>query len=266
MKNFFFYSAIFVAVFCSSTAFSSETKSQPSLCLDDFCIGQSILDKRFNEVEWIIPKDVSKKNCTGIGCRPDVAFSGYSKEAQTNLAEAFTYVYGLPDYNILTKSNLEILKQYKYDCNASARGIFGERRIIGIYKSNPSQYATIVGLRLIDDELKVYRIAREYPFRNKNELISLAKTLHDEYGEGILFYEYLSSNAYSDVIKQSKNGWFARSSTFNPTDSSDNLAELVLIDPKTRPLLQATSMPDSGEIKPLAVVQSQHCNRSLPIQ
>jgi hypothetical protein len=61
-----------------------------------------------------------------------------------------------------------------------------------------------------------------------------------------LLYDYLSSNAYSDVIPRRKDGWFGRSTMFNPSDLTDLAAELVLIDPNTRALLQPTSMPDSG--------------------
>lgn len=96
--------------------------------------------------------------------------------------------------------------------------------------------------------------------------MSLAKQLHEQYGGKLLLYDFLSSNAYSDVISQKKAGWFGRSKMFNPTDLSDNAAELVLIDPRTRPLLQPTSMPDSGEINPLPVKPLAQCSQSLPLQ
>ncbi|MGD0777876.1 MAG: hypothetical protein ABSC05_34245 [Candidatus Solibacter sp.] len=125
---------------------------------------------------------------------------------------------------------------------------------------------TVIGLRLIDGDLKVYRIARQYPYHTQAELVTLAKTLRGQYGDALLLYDYLSSNAYSDVIDQNKNGWFGRSATFNPTDLLDNAAELVLIDPRTRSLLEASSMPESGEIKPLAVNPPAQCNAKLPVQ
>jgi hypothetical protein len=81
-----------------------------------------------------------------------------------------------------------------------------------------------------------------------------------------LFYEYLSSNAYSDVIQKGKDGWFGRSTLFNSTDLADNAAELVLIDPSTRELLQPTSMPESGEIRPLPMKLPPQCSRVLPLQ
>jgi hypothetical protein len=144
--------------------------------------------------------------------------------------------------------------------------MWGERRFLGIYRSSPSHYLTVVGLRLIDGELKVYRIARQYPYHNESELVSLAHQFRVQYGDQILIYNYLSSNAYSDVIKQQKNGWFGRSTMFNPTDLSDNAAEIVLIDPHTRSLLEPSSMPESGEIKPLRVKLSGQCSTSIPIQ
>jgi hypothetical protein len=95
--------------------------------------------------------------------------------------------------------------------------------------------------------------------------VTLARELRPGY-PNILFYNYLSSNAYSDVIQQGKDGWFARSTMFNPSDLSDNAAELVIIDPNTRTLLQPTSMPESGEIKPLPMVLPPQCSRTLPLQ
>jgi hypothetical protein len=96
--------------------------------------------------------------------------------------------------------------------------------------------------------------------------MSLAHEIKGEYGARILLYDGISSNAYSDVIKQNKDGWFGRSTMFNPSDLSDLEAELVLIDPRTRVLLQPTSIPDSGEISPLPVKLAEPCNRSIPLQ
>lgn len=240
---------------------------QPPLCLDGFCIGQTIQDARFDAVAWLTPKkDMVKEDCTGVGCRPENAFRGYAREDQINLAAALSWRYGGNAYNVLTKDNLGVLRRYKYECNASARGIWGERRFLGAYRSAPSQYLTVVGLRLIHGELTVYRIARQYPYHDQNEIRALARQLSAQYGKRLLLYDYLSSNAYSQVIEESRDGWFARSTTFNPMDLSDNAAELVLIDPATRPLLQPSSMPDSGEIKPLPVSLPQTCSRSLPLQ
>src|SRR5207245_8822905 len=118
---------------------------------------------------------------------------------------------------------------------------------------------------LIDGQLKIYRIAREYPYHNQSELVSLARELHAKYGERILLYNYLSSNAYSDVIAQARDGWFGRSTMFNPTDLSNNAAELVLVDPSTRTLLEPSSMPESGEIKPLPVKLPKQCSETLPL-
>lgn len=246
---------------------SSAKEKSPS-CLDGFCIGQSIKDARFDKVEWIIPKEgLTKEKCNGVGCQPDVAFRGYPAEYQVRLAEVVSWKYGsIFPYTLVTSYSLEVLRQYKYECNPSARGIWGERRFLGAYRSVPSNYLTVVGLRLIGDDLKVYRIGRQYPFRNQSELVSLAQNLAPEYGQSVLFYDYLSSNAYSDVIEQRKDGWFARSTMFSPNDLSDNAAELVLIDPHTRALLKPSSMPESGEIEPLAPSLSEHCNRTMPIQ
>jgi hypothetical protein len=207
-----------------------------------------------------------KQACTGVGCKPEIAFRGYSDDDQKQLAEALSWSYRLRRYNAITKTNLRTLRRYKYECNPTPLGIEGERRFFGAYRSVPSQYLTVVGLRLIDRELKVYRIARQYPYHTQNELIALDKKLHEEYGDEILFYNDLSSNAYSDVIKQKKSGWFGRSSMFNPTDLADNAAEFVLIDPRTRPLLDPTSMPESGEIQSLAVKIPNQCSTSLSIQ
>ena len=233
---------------------AAQQVNKNSLCLDGFCIGDSINDAHFASADWILPKKgFTKQACTGVGCRAQVAFRGYSAKEQQELAEALSWNYGANRYNIITKANVTTLRHYKYECNPSARGMNGERRFVGAYLSVPSKYLTVIGLRLIGGELRVYRIARQYPYHNQTELTSLARQLKDEYGNEILHYSYLSSNAYSDVIQQKKNGWFGRSTLFTPNDLADNAAELVLIDPRTRPLLQPTSMPESGEIQSLPV-------------
>jgi hypothetical protein len=253
----------FIAMLWPIAAWAQES----ALCLDGFCIGQTIQDLRFDKTEWILPKkDMTKDECNGVGCQPANAFRGYTPDEQVRLSEAVSWKYGLNAYNVVTKENLATLRYYKYECNASARGIWGERRFIGVYRSIPSQYLTIVGLRLIDGELTVYRMARQYPYHNQTELVTLAKQFSGLYGKQVLLYDYLSSNAYTDVIAQNKDGWFARSTMFNPTDLSDNAAELVLVDPRTRTLLQPSSMPESGEIKPLPVIPTPSCSRALPIQ
>lgn len=240
---------------------------QSPLCLDEFCIGQSINDTHFSQIDWGIPREnYTKEKCDGVGCQPDIAFYGYDHEQQNRLAEAVSWKYGLNQYTIVTKTNLDILRKYKYECNLSARGIFGERRFLGFYKSLPSGYLTIVGLRLIGGELKIYRIARQYPYQTQSELVELAKKMKTKYGSSLLLYNYLSSNAYSDVIQQSRNGWFGRSELFKPNDLSNNSAELVLIDPHTRPLLEPTSMPESGEIKPLPVHLAAQCSKPTHMQ
>ena|GEM_PF-2807615 len=248
------------------TAIAKATE-QSGLCLDGFCIGQSISDVRLDQVEWITPKKYfTKEECAGVGCQPNIAFYGYTPDQQKQLAEAVSWKYALGEYTVITKSNLDIFRQYKYECNQSARGVFGERRFFGAYKSVPSGHLTVVGWRLIGGELKVYRIVRRYPYQTQKELVELAKKIRTEYGASVLLYDYLSSNAYSDVIQQNKSGWFGRSQMFNPTDLSNNAAELVLIDPQTRPLLEPTSMPESGEIQPLPVGQVEQCSKPMSIQ
>ena len=259
--------AIIPAALIGQQVQPKRTANGTELCLDGFCIGQSINDDRFGGIDWLIPqKNFDKQPCDGVGCEPQNAFRGYPEAYQKPLAEAVSWVYGLGHYNAVTKDNLKLLRHYKYECNPSARGIFGERRFFGIYRSIPSRYLTVIGLRLIDGDLRVYRIARQIPYHTQSELLSLAKTVHTQYGETVLLYDYLSSNAYSDVIAQNKDGWFGRSTLFNPTDLSDNSAELVLIDPHTRSLLQPSSMPESGEIKPLAVKVPAQCNQPVSIQ
>ena len=256
---------LFVCAFAGSVC--SQTATQSDLCLDGFCIGKSIQDKRFSEVEWILPKDAHQEHCSGVGCQPQIAFRGYPAEDQKRLQDAVSVVYGLGHYSILTKQNLEALRHYKYECNLSQRGfVGGERRFFGAYLSAPSRYLTVVGLRLMDGELRVYRIARQYPFHNRDELIALGRKLQEQYKENLLLYDGISSNAYSDVIEQKKNGWFGRSSVFNPSDLSDNTAELVLIDPRTRSLLEPSSIPESGEIKPLRIQMPEQCAGPVSIQ
>jgi hypothetical protein len=245
----------------------AQETNKASLCMDGFCIGESINDPRFDQVTWVLPKDgLTKEACAGIGCKPEVAFRGYPDGAQKQLAEVLSWHYGPGRYNAITKTNLSALRQYKYECNRTPLGIGRERRFIGAYRSIPSQYLTVLGLRLIDGQLKVYRIARQYPYHTPKELTALGQKLHEQYGEEVLFYNYLSSNAYSDVIEQKRNGWFARSTLFNSTDLADNAAELVLIDPKTRSLLEPTSMPESGEIESLAVKTPDQCSTSIPLR
>lgn len=242
---------------------------EQGLCLDGFCIGQSIGAPRFADVQWIVPtKDYHQIKCASVGCRPAIAFRGYPMKYQNELTEALSWQYeqfGM-GYNIITNQNLSVLRLYHYECNRSARGMWGERRFLGAYRSAPSGYLTVIGLRLIAGELRVYRIARQYPYHNTSELRSLARKVEGTYGPKVLIYPYLSSNAYSDVITQRKDGWFGRSTTFSPADLSDNDAELVWIDPATRTLLQPSSMPESGEIKPLPMHLPQECTRSMPLQ
>ncbi|MDB5393986.1 MAG: hypothetical protein JWM91_1492, partial [Rhodospirillales bacterium] len=54
----------------------------------------------------------------------------------------------------------------------------------------------------------------------------------------VVYVNYLSSNAYSEVISRNAYGWFGRSTMFNPSDLEDNAAEQVLIDTQTRQLLE----------------------------
>jgi hypothetical protein len=255
------------SVFLLSPANYLAQQGKP--CLDGFCIGQTIQDPRFNQVAWIIPaKSTTVERCSGVGCQPQVAFRGYPQEDQLKLSGAvsLTYQAEIYNYNLLTKDNLTALRMYRYECNLSARGSLGERRFFGAYKSIPSQYLTVVGLRLINGELTVYRVARQYPWRNQGELVSLAKEIRAQFGPRILLYDGISSNAYADVAAQRKDGWFGHSTLFDPTDLSNNEAELVLIDPDTRALLEPTSMPESGEIKPLPVIVPPSCSAAVPLQ
>jgi len=259
----------FALVFFAVASCMSHSQ-ESTLCLDGFCIAQSITDARFDAVDWKAPtKNISKETCAGIGCQPQNAFRGYPTADQAALAEVVSWKYETMlgyGYTVVTKNNLATLRKYKYECNPSARGIWGERRFFGAYLTSPSQYLTIVGLRLIGDELKVYRIAREFPYHNQIELVTLARDLRSKYGDSVLFFDGISSNAPYEVIQQRKTAWFARSTLFNPTDLADNRAEFVIIDPATRALLEPTSMPDSGEIKPLPARLPAACSRSLPLQ
>ena len=257
--------AVVLSVMCCALL-PAQTGRKTQLCLDGFCIGQSIRDRHFSEVNWITPQDVTKKTCAGVGCKPEVAFRGYPGGTQKQLGEAVSLVYGLRGYNVITKATLAALRQYRYECNLSPRGLGSERRFIGGYVSAPGGYLTVIGLRLIGGELRVYRIARQYPYHNRSELMTVTRKLHDEYGNEIFFSNTLTSKAYPFVIQQGKNGWFGRSTLFNPTDDSDNEAELVLVDPRTRPLLEPTSMPDSGEIRQLPVEVAEQCGGVSPIR
>lgn len=241
---------------------AGQISKPTSLCLDGLCIGQSINDPHFAEVNWIVPnKELKKDVCVHIGCKPEVAFRGYASDTQKQLTDALSWFYGsIYFYNVVTKENITVLRHYRYECSNS------ERHFMAAYFSSPSHYLTIVGLRLIGGELRVYRIVRQYPFHNQDELVSLARKLHDQYANGIVYYDGIASNAYSAVIAQRKDGWFARSSPFNPLDPSENAAELVLIDPHTRPLLQPMSLPESGDISRLSVSMPEQCSRSLPLR
>jgi hypothetical protein len=257
-----------VVLLCVSGCLAANAAfAQHSDCLDGFCIGQSIQDHRFDTIEWLLPKNsVSKERCVGIACQPQNAFRGYTPTAQAQLALAVSWRYGLRGQTPIFKEDLPALRSYKYECNQPASAITGERRFFGVYRSIPSGYTTVIGLRLIDGDLKIYRISREYPFHNQGELLSLVTELKPQYGDSILYYNYLSSNAYSDVISQRKAGWFARSSLFNTNDPFDNTAELVLIDPQTRELLEPSSMLESGEISAVKAVVPPQCSRPLPLQ
>jgi hypothetical protein len=263
MKNLLVTTTAFLLLMTSVPSHAQ----QPGLCLDGFCIAQNISDSQFDHTAWRTPtKDMTKAPCENVGCQPAIAFRGYSAADQLALANAVSWKYGMMGYTVITKDNLATLRKYHYECNPSARGMWGERRFVGFYRSVPSQYITLVGMRLIGGDLKIYRIARQFPYRDQSGLEGLARELHGKYGDTILFYDGISSNAPYEVVQQRKLGWFGRSSMFNPTDLADNLAEFVLIDPATRPLLEPTSMPDSGEIKPLPVQMPSQCSRPMSLQ
>ena len=154
---------VLLSVLVGASTLAADAQKEP-LCLDGFCIGQSIQDGRFDKVTWVVPtKDLLRDPCTGVGCRPENAFRGYPPGEQTRLADAVGWKYGLNAYNLITSQNLGTLRLYKYECNTSARSLSGERRFLGAYRSVPSQYLTIVGLRLINGSLAVYRIAGSTP-------------------------------------------------------------------------------------------------------
>ena len=182
------------------------------------------------------------------------------------LSGALNLQVGLPFENVITKDNLKVLSGYRYECNPAPRGgMFGERRFVGVFRSRPSGYATAVGLRLIGGELRVYRVARRFPYRTGDELRSLAGGVAGQYGGSVLVVNYLSSNAYTEVQARGKDGWFGRSELFNPSDPTDNAAELVIVDPQTRGLLAPYSWPMSGEIKPTQGGVPAQCGRSMPL-
>lgn len=246
------------------------------LCLDGFCIGQSINALRFEQKHWIVPANnpraVTKYRyvpCTNVTCSPTVAFRGYPSKVQQNLASALSWQFtdgSFHSYTIITNKNLSVLQQYRYECVGSPGGFeVGERRFMGGYWSRPSHYLTVVGLRLIGGELRVYRIARQFPYHNADELVSLGQQIYHAYGHKVLLYRYLSSNAPFSVQKDGADGWFGRSTLFNPENSSVLDAELVLIDPGTRKLLQPTSMPDSGEISFVPNPIPNACARHITI-
>lgn len=238
------------------------------LCLDGFCIGQGITDVRFEQATWIIPREgVVKEACRGVGCQPAVAFRGYSAADQIKLADAVSLTFRSTErYSLITNNNLKALQGYRYECNPSAGDFGNERRFLAAYRSIPGRFLTVIGLRLIDGELRVYRIARQFPFHNQGDLQQLARTMRSEYGRRISIVDYLSSNAYSEVIEQRTEGWFGRSQLFNPSDLADNAAELVLIDPRTRALLEPSSMPTSGDIGVLRVRLPPQCSGPVSMQ
>jgi hypothetical protein len=174
------------SILCDCPGASRVFDAHARLCLDGFCIGQSIKAPRFDAVTWITPQDFTKEVCRSVGCTPRVAFRGYPVSVQTALAEAVSWLYSasLWRYNILTKSYLGVLRHYQYECNMSARGWMGERRFFGAYRSVLSQYLTVIGLRLIDGELRVYRIGREYPYHNNAEILGLAANCATSTGNG----------------------------------------------------------------------------------
>jgi hypothetical protein len=93
-----------IAIFPSRVGWAQ----QPTLCLDGFCIGQTIQDARLDAVAWLTPtKDMVKEDCTGGGCQPENAFRGYAKEDQVKLADALSWKYGGNAYNVITRTTLE---------------------------------------------------------------------------------------------------------------------------------------------------------------
>jgi hypothetical protein len=248
-------------------AVPGASRAEPQ-CLDGFCIGQNITNIRFEQVHWLTPKkDVTEQKCNGVGCQPALAFRGYAPEIQQALANALRFTFGLPPYNIISDENLAVIRQYKYECNPSARGgISGQRRFFGVYRSQLSGHLTVVGLRLQNGELNVYRIARQFPYHSPAEFADLEQKLRQQFGDRLLYVDYLASNAATAISAKRLDGYFGRSEMFNPTDLADNLAEVVLVDPLTRQLLEPTSFPESGEIRPLPVRIPEQCNLPVSIQ
>jgi len=248
----------------AATFVSGQQEAPAHQCLDDFCIGQNISSHRFDDVQWLVPtKLVNRDQCTGHNCSPEAEFPGYPSDASGAFEHLTTITtFDMSKATVITASTLGTLRKLRYDCTHP------ERRVIGIYRSKPSGYLTIVGLRIFPDGLRVYRLARQFPYRNQAELISLSHTVKSSYGEAILYYPYLTSNAYSDVIQQRKDGWFGRSSMFNPKDAADNTAELVITDPTTRRLLTTSSDLTAGEIgnTPSLWYRPEQCVRNLPLQ
>lgn len=255
MKRLFFLAAL-----------AATPASADPLCLDGFCIGQPITAERFGQVAWMIPKEARSQPCALTTCVPNVAFRGYSDADGVAVARALDLQVGIPPETMVTNGDLGGLREYRYECNPAPRGgIFGERRFMGVFRSSPTNYLTAVGLRLIDGQLRVFRIVRRFPYHNRGELASLAQGVVQRYGGRITVVDYLSSNAYSEVKAKGTDGWFGRSEMFNPSDANDNAAELVLVDPRTRQLLGPSSWPDSGEISPLNLRMPPQCSRAMPL-
>src|ERR1700722_5959202 len=88
----YIFSFCVIAMLSPIASWAQETP----LCLDGFCIGQSIGDARFDKAAWELPKkNLMKEECTGVGCRPENAFRGYAPDDQAKLAEAVSWSYGL---------------------------------------------------------------------------------------------------------------------------------------------------------------------------
>ena len=252
-----------LALMAFLASFSARAES---ICIDDFCIGESINAERFGQVRWLVPQQVKLSSCLMTTCVPEAAFRGYSPEDQDTVARALDLQIGIPFFNVVTNDNLAALRRYKYECNPSPRGgIFGERRFVGFFKSEPSNYLTAVGLRIVGGGLRVYRIVRRFPYHATEELSSLARNVERQYDDAVLVVNYLSSNATTEVIKKEKYGWFGRSELFNPSNPTDNIAELVVIDPHTRNSLEPTSWPRSGEIRPVAGYVPSQCNKPMSL-
>jgi hypothetical protein len=85
---------LLVALFVLAVAHLAAQTSKPtSLCLDGLCIGESINDPHFAEVNWIVPdKQLTKESCVRIACKPEVAFRGYPSETQKQLSDALSWV------------------------------------------------------------------------------------------------------------------------------------------------------------------------------